>query len=376
MMDIKIRPVENKSDKMRFIRCQWDFYKNDKNFVPPIIADRLKILDTKKNPFYKHSLIQLFLAETEGKIVGRIAAIINHNHNKTHKDKVGFFGFFECINNQEAANALFDAAGDWLKARGMTAMRGPENPSQNDDCGLLIDAFNTPPVILMTYNPEYYISLIENAGFTKAKDLFAYLLNIENFVTDKMQRLHNVIKERYDITIRNLNLKDNEQFRRDVNTIKEIYNSAWEPNWGFVKMTDEEFDFLAADLKPVADSDFAFILESKGQVAGFALGLPDINQCLIHNKKGSMAGALWHLLTKRKKINVLRIIVLGVLKEYQKIGIDAVMYYEFNERGRKKGITHGEASWILEDNLMMNRALSVTMNGRIYKTYRLYEKEI
>jgi len=375
-MDVVIKPVENKSDKMKFILSQWNFYKNDKNWVPPIIADRLKLLDTGKNPFYKHSLIQLFLAEKGNEVVGRIAAIINYNHNKTHNDKVGFFGFFECINDQDIANKLFDAALEWLKARGMEAMRGPENPSQNDEVGLLIEGFDSPPVILMTYNPPYYIDLIENYGLKKVKTLYAYKLEMKDYLTDKLIRLQEVIRERYNVTVRNVNFKNKEQFNKDVETLKQIYNSAWEPNWGFVKMTDEEFDFLAADLKSIAEPEFTFIVEVKGKPAGFALGLPDINQCLIHNKKGSLIGAIWHLLTKKKKINLLRIIVLGVLEEFQGIGVDGVMYYEFAERGKKLGITAGEASWILEDNEMMNRALTVTMNGKIYKKYALYEKEI
>jgi len=375
-MDLVIRPVENKNDKMRFIRSQWNFYKNDKNWVPPIIADRLKLLDTKKNPFYKHSLIQLFLAERDSVVVGRIAAIINYNHNKTHNDKVGFFGFFECVNDQEVANKLFDAAAEWLKVRGMDAMRGPENPSQNDEVGLLIEGFDSPPVILMTYNPSYYIDLIENYGLKKVKTLYAYELRMEDYLTEKLVRLQDVIRKRYSITVRNVDFKNKEQFKRDVETLKHIYNSAWEPNWGFVKMTDEEFDFLAADLKTIAEPEFAFIVEVKGKPAGFALGLPDVNQCLIHNKSGSLIGAIWHLLTKKKKIKIIRIIVLGVLKDFQGIGVDGVMYYEFAKRGSKLGMLRGEASWILEDNEMMNRALTVTMNGRIYKKYALYEKEI
>jgi len=375
-MNFEIKPIGTKKEKMRFIKSQWNFYKNDPNWVPPIIADRVKLLDTVKNPFYQHSIIQLFVAESNGEIIGRIAAIINDNHNKTHNDKVGFFGFFECINNQDVANALFDTAGDWLKARGMSSMRGPENPSQNDEIGLLIDGFDMPPVILMTYNPKYYIDLIENAGFKKAKDLYAYNLKMEDYRSEKLVRMQNIIRQRYKVTLRDVNFKNKEQFKKDVNTLKEIYNDAWEPNWGFVKMTDAEFDFLAADLKPVAEPSLVFIAEINGKPAGFALGLPDINQALIHNKNGSLLGAVWHLLTKKKKITWVRIIVLGVLKEYQKTGIDSVMYYEFTDRGKKLGITNGEASWILEDNDMMNKAATKTMKGELYKTYRLYEKEL
>ena len=369
-----LRPVFTSSDLMKFIKSQWNFYKGDKNFVPPIIMDRQKLLNTKKNPFFKHSKMQLFLAERDGAVVGRIGAIINDNHNETHDDTIGFFGFFECENNQQTANILFEAAHTWLKERGMTHVRGPVNPSLNDESGLLIDGFNLPPVILMTYNPKYYMQLIENTGYAKEKDLYAYLLENKTYMTDKMQRMVNVIRERNHITIREVNFKDKQQFNRNVKTLKEIYNAAWEKNWGFVKMTDEEFDFLAGDLKQIADPSYTLILEIKGQPVGFALALPDINQSLIHNKNGGILGAAWHLLTKKKKITLLRIIVLGVLPEYRRTGADAVMYYELGKRGLAKGITHGEASWILEDNQMMNRALTSTMNGSVYKTYRVYQK--
>ncbi|MFN8361635.1 MAG: hypothetical protein U0264_17135 [Candidatus Kapaibacterium sp.] len=376
MSATEIKAVTSKSDEMKFIKCQWNFYKGDKNFVPPMIMDRKKLLDTTKNPFYKHSEMQLFLAERDGAIVGRIGAIINHNHNTTHEDLIGFFGFFECENNQQTANLLFATAGEWLKKRGMTHVRGPVNPSMNDECGLLVDGFTSPPVILMTYNPEYYARLIEGAGFAKEKDLLAYILENKSYVTDKMNRMVDIIRERNHITVREVNFKNKAQFEKDVKTLKDIYNAAWEKNWGFVKMTSEEFDFLAADLKQIADPRYALIIDIKGQPVGFALALPDINQCFIHNKNGGLLGGVWHLLTKKSKISLLRIIVLGVLPEYRRTGADAVMYYELGKRGVDKGITHGEASWILEDNTMMNRGLTTTMNGKVYKTYRIYQKEL
>ncbi|MBK9249393.1 MAG: hypothetical protein IPM69_15080 [Ignavibacteria bacterium] len=376
MSATEIKAVTSKSDEMKFIKCQWNFYKGDKNFVPPMIMDRKKLLDKTKNPFYKHSEMQLFLAERDGIIVGRIGAIINHNHNTTHEDLIGFFGFFECENNQQTANLLFATAAEWLKKRGMTHVRGPVNPSMNDECGLLVDGFTSPPVVLMTYNPEYYARLIEDAGFAKEKDLYAYILENKSYITDKMNRMVNVIRERNHITVREVNFKNKTQFEKDVKTLKDIYNAAWEKNWGFVKMTNEEFDFLAADLKQIADPRYALIIEIKGQPVGFALALPDINQCFIHNKNGGLLGGVWHLLTKKSKISLLRIIVLGVLPEYRRTGADAVMYYELGKRGVDRGITHGEASWILEDNTMMNRGLTTTMNGKVYKTYRVYQKEL
>lgn len=375
-MKFEVREIERPHDVTKFIKSQWNFYKGDSNWVPPLLLDRKKLLNTKKNPFYKHSKIQLFLAESEGNVVGRIAAIINGNHNKTHNDKLGFFGFFECVNNDEVASALFDAAGNWLKSNGMDSVRGPVNPSQNDETGLLVDGFDSPPKILMTYNPEYYIQLIENYGFKKAKDLYAYKLQYKEFVSDKLERMQKIVRERNGITIRCMDFKNKEQFLKDIELIKEVYNAAWEPNYGFVKLTDEEFDFMAADLKPIADPEFAYIVEMKGKPVGFSLALPDINQCLIHNKKGGTLGALWHLMTKKKKIDTVRIIILGIDPKYQKTGVDAVLYYEYKIKAEANNIPYGEASWILEDNEMMNRGLTTTMLGVVYKTYRLYEKAL
>ncbi|MCX6154344.1 MAG: hypothetical protein NT007_09295 [Candidatus Kapabacteria bacterium] len=375
-MQVNIRPVLLKSDLLKFIRCQWNFYTNDPNFVPPLISDRLKLLDKKKNPFYAHSKMQLFLAESESKIVGRIAAIVNDNHNKTHNDKTGFFGFFESIDDSSVASQLFITAEEWLKANGCDKVMGPMNPSINDEIGLLIEGFDSPPVILMTYNPQYYGKLIENAGYAKAKDLFAYHLKNETYLSEKADRMQTLIRERYQIKIRSIDFKNKKQFKEDVATLRDIYNVAWQQNWGAVKMTDEEFDFLAADLKQIADPNLCIIAEVKGKVAGFGLALPDINECLIHNKKGGLLGALWQLMTKQKKISLARIIVLGVLPEFRNIGLDAILYYEFGTRAAKRGILRGEASWILEDNLMMNRALTATMHGEVYKKYRLYDKTL
>lgn len=375
-MQFNIITVKEQTDVLRFVKSQWNFYKGDKYFVPPIIADRLKLLNTEKNPFYKHAELQLFLAVSGDEVIGRIAAITNENHNITHNDKVGFFGFFECIDNQEVANALFKKTAEWLVAHGKNVMRGPVNPSFNDEIGLLVDGFDGPPRIMMLYNPPYYIDLIEKAGFAKAHDLYAYLLKNKDYASDKMKRLQNVIRERNKLIIRKVNFKNKKQFYLDVKAIKEIYNAAWQPNWGFVKATDEEFDFLAADLKQVAEPELTLLAYINDQPVGFALALPDINQCLIYNKSGSLLGAIWHMLTKKKKIDICRIITLGVIPDYQKTGIDSVLYWEVGERAHKIGIDMGEASWILDDNTMMNRGLQTTMHGTIYKTYRIYDKNL
>jgi hypothetical protein len=318
--------------------------------------------------------MELFLARRDGVIVGRIAAIVNHNHNREHNDKVGFFGFFEAVDDQQVADALFAEAEQWLAARGMTAMRGPVNPSMNDESGLLIEGFDDPPQILMTYNPKYYSRLIETAGLHPIKDLYAYRLSAERFLSPKLERVQQRARERVGVTIRTVEFGNKQGFQRDVSILKEIYNVAWENNWGAVKMTDEEFDFLAGDLKQVAEQDLTLIAEVNGVPVGFALGLPDINQILIGNRNGGLLGAAFGLLFRKKKITRGRILVLGVIPTFRGRGVDAVLYYEIGSRMvRDHHYTEGEASWVLDDNEMMNRA-ALMMNGELYKRYRIYQK--
>ncbi len=372
MINFTIRPVQTKVDTKKFIDFIYKLYNDDPNWVAPMRMDREKLIDKKKNPFYTHSSMELFLAERNGEVIGRIGAIVNDNHNKEHNDKVGFFGFFECVNEQEVANALFDEAKKYLLAKGMNAMRGPANPSVNDEYGLLVDGFDSPPTVLMTYNPQYYATLIENYGFKKEKDLYAYFLSQETVYTDKFIRTNEIIKQRSSITIRGINMKD---FKNEVDRIKKMYNEAWQYNWGAVAMTNAEFDALAADLKTIIEPELIVIAESKGRPIGFGLSLPDINVPLKYNRNGSLIGGLWHLYTKKKQINLVRVIVLGVLPEYQKSGAAGVLFFETAVRAKKLGYQYGEASWILEDNVMMNRAAEA-MLGKRYKTYRIYQKEM
>jgi len=375
-MSISISPVRTAADLRTFITMVWSIYRNDPNWVPPIIADRQKLLNRKRNPFYRHAEMEMFLARDGGRVVGRIAAIVNHNHNLIHDDRVGFFGFFESVDDTRVSSALFQAAEQWLAEHGMTRMRGPVNPSMNDEAGLLVEGFDDPPQILMTYNPKYYSRLIESFGLTKVKDLYAYRLTAQGFLNPKLERVQQMVRERERLVIRSVNFKQKEAFRRDVATLKTIYNEAWEPNWGFVKMTDEEFDFLAADLKQVAAQDLVLIAERDGRPIGFALGLPDINQALIFNRGGGLVGALLALIFKKKKITRGRILVLGVVPAFQRRGVDAVLYHEIGTRmTRDHGYTEGEASWVLEDNVMMNRAAEM-MNGDLYKRYRIYGKSV
>jgi GNAT superfamily N-acetyltransferase len=370
MGEIIIRTVKTPKEKMTFIKLPWKIYKGDEYWVPHLIMDRKKVLDTNHHPFYKHSEIELFLAEKGGEVVGRIAAIVNHNHNNEHKENIGFFGFFESINDQEVANSLFDAASKWLKAKGLTDMRGPVNPSVNEDIGLLVDGFYTSPVVMMTYNPRYYVPLLEKYGLKKAKDLYAYLVNVYSVMSDKMVRVAAALKGREGLTFRSLNMKD---YDNEIKKIAEIYNKAWFHNWGAVPMTSEEFQYLANDMKQIVRPELVIIAEVKGKPVGFALSLPDVNVALkkIRNGKLFPFGFLKFIWYKRK-INMIRILVLGVIREYQKRGIDGVLYYETAKRAMDLGYEFGDASWVLEDNLMMNRSAEL-LNAQRYKTYRIYE---
>lgn len=372
MSSITVRPVRTSREEMAFIKFQWKVYEGNQCWVPPLLMDRKKLIDRKNNPFYKHAEMELFVAERNGELVGRIGAIINDNHNKEHKENVGFFGFFECIDDQVVANALFDAARKWLKEKGVTAILGPASPSVNDEYGLLVDGFDKPPMILMAYNPAYYQRLVEGYGFAKAKDLWAYYLHSEKVFTGKFLRVAELLKKREGLVIRTLNMKD---YDNEVTIIREMYNKGWEGNWGEVPMTEEEFRYVAKDLKAIVDPELVIIAEVKGKPVGFGLSLPDLNVVLKDNKKGYLIPALVRMLLFKKRIDAIRIVILGVVPEYRNSGIGAVLFYETGKRSVKQGFPHGEASWVLEDNVMMNRGAEM-MSGDRYKTYRVYQMSL
>ncbi len=363
---------ERAAERRRFVRLPWRLYRSDPLWVPPLRSEVDKLLDPQRNPFFEHASIGLFIAERAGEPVGRIAAIVNELHNATHHDTVGFFGFFESIADTAVTRALIEAACEWLRQRGRTHIRGPVNPSMNDECGLLVEGFDRPPVIMMPYNPPYYAALLEACGFQKAKDLLAYWLT-EAFLSEKLRRGQELVRRRLGLQLRGMNFRDRALFREDVERIKAIYNRAWERNWGFVRLTDAEMEALVAGLKQIADPDLAVFAFRGEEAVGFALALPDINQVLRYNRSGSLLGALWHLATKRKRIDTMRILILGVVPEHRQSGIDAVLYYELGMRGLQKGFRYAEASWVLEDNWAMRNPLEKTLGAQLYKRYRIYE---
>ncbi|MEO6549702.1 MAG: hypothetical protein ABIN94_17000 [Ferruginibacter sp.] len=372
---ITIKPVTTKAELASFVDFPHKLFEGDKNYVPELHIAQRDILTPGKHPFHKHSVLQLFLAYEGSEIRGRIAAILNNNHNAFKKTTDGFFGFYDLYNDVEVSRKLLAAAKEWLVSKGATTMIGPVNPSTNETAGLLIEGFDSPAVAMMTYNKPYYLDLLTKDGFKKSVDLLAYDLPT-NVVDKKTIRLKEALRKRFEdrnIIIRNINLKD---FKNEVQKILKVYNAAWEDNTGFVPMTDEEFKYLAKDLKMVLDKDFALIAEHNGEVIGFALAIPDINQVLIKIKRGRLLPTgIFKLLLGKKNINYVRVLALGVNKEYRKAGIEAFFYAEIIQKAIDKKITGGEASWILENNEMMNKGL-IKMNAKVYKRYRILEKSI
>ncbi|MBE2280990.1 MAG: hypothetical protein IAE91_11405 [Ignavibacteriaceae bacterium] len=373
MSGIEIRKIESKKEITQFIKFPWKIYKDYPNWVPPLIFDKEKMLDKSKNPFFEHGEADYFMAYKNGEIVGRIAAVKNDLHNSTHNDKVGFFGFFECINDQEVCNLLLDTAKDWLKKKGFDTMRGPASFSSNDEWGLLIRNFDDPPNLLMPYNPPYYQTLLENYGLFKVQDLYAYqiLYHLIQKV-DKIKRVTNIARERFGLTIRTI---DFTKFDEELDRIKILYNKTWQPNWGFVPLTEKEIDYMAGDLKQLAIPELIIFAELDGVPVGFALPIIDYNY-IFKQMNGKLFPFGWlKMLTQKKNIKRCRILILGVVPEHQKKGFDAVLYEEIIQRGHKLGIDEGEASWVLEDNEMMNRSAQM-MNAERYKTYRVYDIQI
>ena len=372
----KVVPVQSPKQLAAFIDFVHELYKDDPNYVPELFIAQRDLLTPGKHPFHEHSSLQTFLAYDGDKIVGRIAAILNNNHNTFNNVKEGFFGFFDSVNDTEVATLLFNAATDWLKEKGVNNIIGPVNFSTNETCGLLIDGFDTPPVAMMTYNAPYYSSLIEQRGFGKKTDLLAYEFVAGSYDDSRLNNVLHVLEERLkrrNITIRQINLKD---FKGEVAKIREVYNSAWDKNLGFVPMTEKEFTYLANDLKMIMDPDLCLVAEHEGKMIGFALAIPDVNEILIKIKKGRLfPTGLFKLLTQKKKIKGIRIITLGVIEGYRKTGVENFFYATFIKHYRAKNLQRAEASWILEDNLLMNKAIQ-GINGKPYKKYRIFEKAI
>jgi GNAT superfamily N-acetyltransferase len=371
----RVRELGRDESLKRFIDVAWHCNAHDPNWVPPLRMTISGVLDRRKHPFHRHAQVAYFLAERGGRAIGRIAAIVNHRHNEFHDERIGFFGFFESVDEPDVAEALVDAAAAWLRERGMQRMRGPLNFSTNEEGaspGVLVEGFDTRPAVMMGHNPPYYERLLREAGLAKEKDLLAYWLDDPN-PPERLERVVERVAEREGVVIRSLDMK---RFAQEVETIKRVYNSAWSRNWGFVPVTDAEFDYLAKDMKQIVDPNLCFIAEVDGEAVGFSIALPDLNQALRHLKDGRLFPfGLFRFLWWKRKIDGLRVLTLGFKPEYQHSGLGAVFYLRTIRVGVQRGYRSAEASWVLEDNLDMRGPIE-KMGGRVYRRYRLFEKAL
>jgi len=368
---VRVVPVETRRELKTFINVPWDIYRDDPDWVPPLKMDMRNAFNPSKHPFHKHSEAQPFLALRGDVAVGRICAIRNRRHEEFQGESVGFFGFFECVDDQAVASALFDTVREWLRERGLEVMRGPTSFSTNEVAGLLIGGESGPPFVMMPHNPPYYPALLEAYGFGKAKDLLAWAL--ENEEPEHLTRAESIVRRRNKVTVRTM---DRSRYAEELEKVRAIYNSAWEKNWGFVPMNDDEIDFMADELKLVIEPQLALFMENaEGETIGFALALPDFNQVLIKLDGRLFPFGLIKALWNKRKIDRMRVIILGLLPEYRGKALDVLLYLGLFRNALGIGITWGEMSWILEDNGPMNAAIE-RFGSRLFRTYRLYDIDV
>jgi GNAT superfamily N-acetyltransferase len=377
-VSVEIRRVEGKGDRKQFLDLPYRLYSTEKRWVPPLRLERKEHIDPNKNPFFEHADVQFFLAQRDGRVVGRISAHVDHNLNEFQDNRWGLFGFFECEDDPEAARALVDTAEAWLRERGRDRMVGPMDFTTNDECGLLIEGHERPPIILCPWQHPYYQRLLEEAcGLGKAMDLLMWELQVSDRskVHQAIWDVADAVESRHGIVVRSMRKR---HLQDEVTKFLEVYNSAWERNWGFVPLTEKEVRHYAKQLKPVLDENWALIAERKdtGEVVGAALTLPDFNQVLARLKDGRLLPFGWlTALRNRKNVNQVRVFALGVKPEYQHTGVAARMYQMHFDAAARTPQTGGEMGWILETNRAMNRAME-GMGGKVVRKYRVYEREL
>lgn len=369
MAEVEILRIQDKRGLRRFLEFPYSHYRSDPYWIPQLRIAQKELLDRGKHPFYRHTDAEFFLALRGGRVVGRVAALFDRKHNEFHGEQAGFFGFFECEEDQPAASALLNTAREWLRAKGAQVVRGPVNPSTNYECGLLVDGFDSSPMVMMPYNPLYYAALIEGAGFRKAKDLYAYFSTSAEVVGGKAMRVGDRALHSNGFHVRPINMK---AFRKDVERVWEVYNSAWMRNWGFIPMSREEFLNSAKEMKQILNPELVLLGEVKDQVVGFALALPDINEALKRANGRLFPFGILKILYYGRLVTNIRILALGVKEEYRTAGVAAAFYATLIRNARRLGYTACEMSWVLEDNVLMNRSLEA-LGAKVYKTYRLYE---
>ncbi len=370
---VEVTEVKSRKDRKDFLQLPWTIYKDNPYWVPPLLVSHLGAIGFKKDAYWIRNRIQTFIARRDGVVVGRIAAIRNQGHLDLYSDDRGFFGFFECFHDSEVAAALFDAARDWLRAQGITKIRGPMNPSVNHELGMLIDGFEMSPAFMMTYNLAYYGDLLEEYGFRKEQDMYAYAGYIDMLprMMEKYAGFSKQIRERFNVKTRPM---DTKHMDREIRLFLDIYNRSICNTWGYVPMSKEELDQEVAGLKLLMVPELVVAAEVDGKAVGALFCLPDFNP-RIRAIKGKIFPFGWmKLLMNKRGIKEIRSISANVLPEYQMMGIPLVMLEDFVPLASKWGLTKAEFSWVLESNSYSRGSLEKAGTIR-EKTYRIYDLE-
>jgi GNAT superfamily N-acetyltransferase len=371
MPELLVKPVETSRERKQFLELPWQTNRGDPHWVPPLRQNQVELVGFRHHPFYQDAEGQAFLALQDGRPAGRVLAIVNHAHNRVHKENRGFFGFFESIDDAEVAAGLFAAVRQWLAERGITQFRGPVNPSLNYDCGLLIEGFETPPYFMMTHNPPYYQRLIEGCGLAKVEDMFAFWGHIGQLQTmDK--KLHFIWEEcnrRFNIKLRRM---DRAHFDRDVRIFLDIYNQSLAGTWGFTPLSQGEINHMAANLKRLIVPEMTTIAEIDGRPVGAQFGLLDYNQRIKQIDGKLFPFGFLRLLWNKRGIKRIRLISTNVIPEYQKWGLGLVIAARIIPEVRAWGIEEAEFSWVLESNRL---SFGTLQRGglKITKRYRLFD---
>ena len=371
MSEIQVIQIKSARDKKRFLQLPWSLYKDDPFWIPPLRGEQKELVNYAKSPFYEKNECQTFLAVKGSQVVGRIAAIFNRGYVERYKENIGFFGFFESIDDTEVSRALFDAAFGWLKEKGMTIIRGPVNPSLNYTLGLLIDGFDSSPFFMMTYNPPYYEKLLEEYGFRKSQDLYSYWGKIEMLpkVRDRLVPMANIVAEKTGAIVRPL---DRQNFARDVELFLNIYNRSLTNTWGFVPMSEDELKNMTNSLKYLIVPELAVGVEINGKLVGASFGLPDYNPRIKEIDGRLFPFGFLKLLRKKDQIKRIRILSTNVLPEYQMQGLALLLLEGLVPKAIESGIQEAEFSWVLESNRFSRGSLE--KGGAIRnKTFRIYD---
>jgi GNAT superfamily N-acetyltransferase len=371
--EIVVKPTASRRDQKRF-QLAWSIYAGDPNWVPPILSQERQLLGWAHHPFYESAEVVTLQAERGGEVVGRLAALVNHAHNRKYNDQIGFFGFFECVNDATVARALFEAGSAWLRQRGMTSVRGPVNPSLNYTCGLLVDGFNKPPCFLMTYNPRYYGALIESCGFTKSQDLYAYEMDapLLEKLTQKYKPAVLSALEGFRLVIRPFNPK---KYQQEIQTYLDIYNRSLDGTWGFTPLQPGEARHIADELKHIIVPQFAVFAEIDGQTVGAMLALLDYNEIIRKLNGRLFPFGIVRLLTGRRHITTARAMAVTMVPGYQSAGLGIVLLDNLVGAAANWGINRYEFSWVLESNKQSRGSLE-RAGTKITNTYRIYDKAL